>query len=100
MTIEQFEHASRAFKSIVVKKGIITSYEEWHRQLLAWDKNDSHKEKIIHQINKIKAAKEDYQNSLRGYSYEDWKSILAKARLYANNIKINQAKLDKLILTI
>ena len=104
MSSQEIEKFKSAFKSIVYTKGLVTSTQNWHRQLCAWDKNDSHKQKIIECIADIKEIKKQLEEKLGGKTYAEWRDFSREisglqGRLKAAEQSKNKSKvtIDKLL---
>jgi len=81
MRIDQIEQFKKEFKSICYLKSEIASRDTKLKSLYAWDKNDSHKNAILKELDHRSKLKEDLNKKLKGETYEKWRdysSLLIK----------------------
>lgn len=79
------------YKKIVYRKGQITTHKLYLRKLHAFDKNDSHKQAIIKALDKFDILKAEFNEMLKGKTYEDWKETSQKL----TTLKTTLEKIEK-----
>lgn len=99
MNPEQKEFRAK-FKHIVWLKGRIKAAEAYVKSVTRYDKNGSHTKAIKEAIDKLNNVKDQYNVSLEGKSYAQWKQesaelskVLAKERRILNSQNKLQSKL-------
>lgn len=89
MTKEDQLQFKKEFKSIVYQYSEIQSSNNRLKQLHAWDKNGSHENAIIKELEKKKEIQVKFKEMLKGMDYEEWKAMSKK--ISTINAKISAA---------
>ncbi|HEY5588400.1 MAG TPA: hypothetical protein VIK86_05525 [Candidatus Paceibacterota bacterium] len=103
MNTEEVNIFRSEFKRIVYEKGQLTECNLRLKQLHIWDKNDSHKNAILKELNKKDELRKNFDILLKGKDYEYWKelsSILTKICKKLNQARQMQIRYEKELINL
>jgi len=93
MRVDQIEQFTKEFRSIVYQKFKISDSDKRLKKLYAWDKNDSHKNAILKELDFRDKLEVVLTEKLKGETYEKWKEYSALInKAHKRYIAAKQAK--------
>lgn len=105
MKVQDVEIFRAEFKKIVYQKGLVADSEKRIRELSTWNKDGSHHNAVITEMNNRMRLKDKLKDMLKGVDYKDWqmmgKKVSALMLRYRNaevRLRLAQDGLEKLIM--
>ena len=96
MNQEEIEQFRKEFKSILYINSKIKGINISLKKLHVWDKNGSHENAILKELENKKIIQIKLKESLKGIDYEEWKRFSKNLSILMSKVKNNTTQKEKI----